>query len=212
MKQFVQSSLVALTMATMATHSIAQGNLQELSNTELSNVEGQGGADLSLTLSINHAVPALSSTVPFQYNCGDASSQEYCRFAINFANRQDANGNLYWLVFKKIQGTIQVDRIGLEGATVTVAPSSYRSSLLLTFYDTSPIKIRNFGFESLSIETDTGTAASQKGYLNKSVYGSGTGFDQGLERGFVGLNVNGNLAMSGTVKLYSCNPSATSRC
>ncbi len=190
----------------------AQGTLLELNNTELSQVQGQGGADLSLTLSINHAVPTLDTTVPFQYSCADASSQEYCRFAINFANRQDANGNLYWLVFKKIQGTIQIDRIGLEGATVTVAPSTYRSSLLLTFYDTSPIKIRNFGFESLALETDTGTAASQKGYLNKTVYGSGTGFDQGLERGFVGLNVHGNLALSGTVKLFSCNPSAASRC
>lgn len=209
MRHLISAVLATVCFATSAA-SFAQMNLHELNNDELSQVQGQGGADLSLTLSINHAVPAAATTVPFQYNCADASSQEYCRFAINFANRQDANGNLYWLVFKKIQGTIQVNRIGLDGATVTVASNTYRSALRLEFYDTSPIKIRNFGFESLAIETDTGSAASQKGYLNKSTYT--TGFDQGLERGFVGLNVHGNLAMSGTVKLYSCNPSGTTRC
>lgn len=211
MKQFFKPTMIAVMLLGLSNVCLAQ-TLHELDNTELSQVQGQGGADLSLTLSINHAVPTLDTTVPFQYSCADASSQEYCRFAINFANRQDANGNLYWLVFKKIQGTIQIDRIGLDGATVTVAPNSYRSALRLEFFETSPIKIRNFGFESLSIETDVGTAASQKGYLQKSVYGAGTGFDQGLERGFVGLNVHGNLAMAGTIKLYSCNPSAASRC
>lgn len=210
MTMFFKMSLVGLLL--MSSVSVqAKQRLVELDNAELSQVQGQGGADLSLTLSINHAIPGLGSTVPFQYNCGTASTQEFCRFAVNFANRQDANGNLFWLVFKKIQGTIQIDRIGLEGSTVTVAPNSYRSALLLTFYDTSPIKIRNFGFESLAIETDTGTGAAQKGFLVKSTY-STPGFDQGLERGFVGLNVHGNLAMSGTVKMFSCAPSASARC
>ncbi|MEI2513341.1 hypothetical protein [Acinetobacter soli] len=184
--------------------------LKALSNQELSQVQGQGGADLSLSLSLNQAVPTgsgLSNT----YACANGANQ-YCRLALAFNNRQDQNGNLYWLVFKKIQGTLAIDKFQLDGTTVTVNTNQYRSALKLTFLDEYPIQIRNLGFEALSIETDTGTADSQKGYLSTFVPSTYTGFDQGLERGFMGVNINANLALSGSVKVFSCNGSATSRC
>ncbi|WEH98645.1 hypothetical protein PYR76_06675 [Acinetobacter soli] len=75
--------------------------LKALSNQELSQVQGQGGADLSLSLSLNQAVPTgsgLSNT----YACANGANQ-YCRLALAFNDRQDQNGNLYWLVFKKFR-------------------------------------------------------------------------------------------------------------
>ena len=87
------------------------------------------------------------------------------------------------------------------------------------FDASKPVLIRNFGYQSLAIEADTVDnegAGNLPGYLAKSGGGSGAGayangkytaagFDQGREVGFTGLNVNANLALQGTVKIFSCD-------
>ena len=210
MNQKYVLGLISLCLVTSNSFADVKSNLKPLTNQELSQIEGQGGADLSLSLSLNQALPTgngLANT----YQCANGVNQ-FCRLAVAFNNRQDEKGNLYWLVFKKIQGTLAIDKFQLDGTTVTVDSNQYRSALKLTFLDAYPIQIRNFGFEALSIETDTGSSDAQKGYLNTNVPSNYTGFDQGMERGFVGVNMNGNLALSGSVKVFSCNGSATSRC
>lgn len=198
--------------ALMLSSQCASAALDALDANQLSNIRGQGGADLSWSFSLNHNLPTNTTEVPYEYSCNGASN-EFCRLAFNVSNRKDASGNLYWLVFKKIQGTIAIDKFQLDGTTVMTS-AGYKTAMKLTFLDGYPIQIRNFGFEALAIEKDSGTSDAQKGYLKQTTYSSSheSVFDRGLETGFTGLNMHGNLAMSGTMKFFSCNSTATSRC
>ena len=97
----------------------------------------------------------------------------------------------------------------------------------MSFSEKYPIRIRNFGFSALAIETDTvaneGTN-NVPGYLAMGNGGSGVdayaagkytntanAFDNGRETGFTGLTMNGNLALQGSLKIFSCT-SDMSRC
>ena len=85
---------------------------------------------------------------------------------------------------------------------------SVQASIKLGFTPTKPIEIRNLGFQSLSIETDTVAAeggGNVPGYLTPATLYGGTGFDATKEKGFLGLNVNTNLSMMGSVKIFSCS-------
>ena len=207
-----------------------QAGLVGLDNEQLGEINGQGGADLSWTLSLNHKA-TTGTMLPREYECANSV---YCRLAISPNNRKDAAGNMYWLVFKQLQGTLQLDKFQLDGVPVSVgAPSApvNRTALQLTFgigKDSAgneayfqPLKIRNFGYAALQIEKDAngGGDAATKGYLNNSIYPSvsssfTSAFDAGKETGFTGLNMHGNLALAGTLKVFGCsgNTSGASRC
>lgn len=202
--------------------SLVHADLVGLDSTELTDVTGQGGADLSWTLSLNHkyandmslqdisdkskAFSALTtSDVNYVYNC---TNDILCRLAIS-PNNHVENGNQKWLVFKKIQGTLQIDRFSMDGSTITNKDGNPQTAMQLTFYDNAPLKIRNLGFAGLSLESGA------EGYLNSETYGTEAGiFDKGLEKGFMGLNAHGNLHISGNLKIfsYNCAGTSTSRC
>ena len=70
------------------------------------------------------------------------------------------------------------------------------------------------GFKSLAVESGS------EGYLNDKKYTTYDGgklvprFDQGGDQGFMGVNMHGNLHMSGNLKIfsYNCAGTTTSRC
>lgn len=197
--------------------------LQPLDNHMLEQVEGQGGADISLQLGLNQ-----DST--YKLNCADLV---YCRLGLSLNNRNhdgtitgSATGKKLWLVFKGIQGTINLQKVALDGADLTYG-STVKPAIQLTYDPLLPIQIRNFGYQALSIETDTVAnegAGNVPGYLATSTYAYNTGtFDgnnpnypagvkingatgnYGRETGFTGLNMHGNLSLAGTVKIFSCD-------
>ena len=208
--------------------------LEQLDNQALTAVTGQGGADISLQLALNQN----SSGV---FNC-DTNALEYCRLAVSINNRyadgsykdalgmvRDSAGNVkvadngevgrkQWLVFKGIQGTINIQEIELDGTDLTYN-GIVKPAIQLSFDPLKPIQFRNVGYQSLSIETDTVAnegGGNLPGYLAKGAGGTGTGayvdgkyttagFDNGRETGFTGLNINGNLSIAGTLKIFSCD-------
>ena len=93
-------------------------------------------------------------------------------------------------MFKQFQGTLQIDKFSLEGTTILNKEGKPQTAMLLKFFDDKPLKIRNLGFASLSVES------GENGYFNTSTYNSyGTSktvptFDKGQEQGFMGLNVH----------------------
>ena len=105
-----------------------------------------------------------------------------------------------------IRGTIG----GTVGENLTPVDAVKYASAYGTF-----LKIRNLGFSSLAVESN-----AEEGYLNKSTYTTYDNnkvvpaFDQGAETGFMGVNVHGNLHMSGNLKIfsYNCSGTAGSRC
>lgn len=232
--------------ALICTSMLSQAGLEVLNQQELTETVGQGGADLNWTLSLNHiyATDLTKDTIsrldgndnPLEVfyvldptTCG--ATKQFCRLAIAPNNHVDANGNKKWLVFKGIQGTIQIDKFSIDGTTIINHRNEPQTAMNIRFYDDQPLKIRNLGFNTVSIETGTGAGALE-GYANTGVYSTYTGrtysadgtfstssqdvplFDQGAEKGFMGLNVHGNLHISGDLKIfgYNCTGGAQSRC
>lgn len=237
----------------------AYADLESLDNQDMQQVAAQGGADLSWVLSLNHGINADgSSTNTLSSNC--ITNYRECRLGMSLNNRYDdgsyrvfnnttqnfdifeANGapgtlgKKLWLVFKGMQGTINLQQVGLDGADLSYSSITgtnvTKAAIQLTYDPTKPILIRNYGYQSLSIETDTvdneGTN-NVPGFWQNNTTGSGlkkltngkydystpftvgtlnynnTSFDHGREVGFTGLNMNGNLVLGGTVKLFSCD-------
>lgn len=218
-----KSILMVLVLSTQ----ISYAGLVGLDSEEMVNVTGKGGADLSWTLSLNHQYAsdmtltnisklngqdkngrAIVNEAYYKMQSTDCPLLELCRLAIS-PNNHIENGQKKWLVFKQIQGTIQVEKFSLEGTTILNKDGNSQTAMLLKFYDDKPLKIRNLGFSSLSVESGA------VGYLNTtkySTYGSGQAvpsFDNGQEQGFMGMNMHGNLHMSGDLKIFSYNCSGT---
>lgn len=224
----------ALTLLSIAMVMPAYAGLQELDSASLAEIQGQGGADLSLVMRLNQKLSDDTAATTGTFNNGstlandstkttlqtlDCPDIRFCRLAVAFNNRADASGNTQWLVFKGVQGYINIPKIGIDGVDVAVGATT-KTVLQLSFDETKPIQIRHLGFQSLSIETDS---VARKGYLEMDSGGSGSGayslgkytavgFDQGREVGFAGLDIHGNLSVQGKFQIFSCPGSATTRC
>ena len=158
---------------------LTHANLIALENHELTQATGQGGADLSWTLSLNHEYAenlelsniskfnggTKPTEVYYRYSKNCADNNVLCRLVIAPNNHEDNNGNKKWLVFKQIQGTIQIDKFSLDGTTIINHKNDPQTAMQLKFYDDKPLKIRNLGFAALSIETGSGQGVNE-GYAN----------------------------------------------
>lgn len=214
-------------------------DLVALDNHALQAVEGQAGADIALKLSLN-----LKPDGSFDQGlCAEAA---YCHFALGVNNRYvqyqtgDSNelwtkpssesGRKLWVVFKGMQGMLNIQRLGLDGVDLTYKNNKdveiLKPSIQLSISAAAPIQVRNFGFDALSIEQDnfvssktqegSSTNPADYGYLKAPRYSSSTtdfangkssAFDQGKETGFMGLRMHGNIAMNGKVMVFGCDAS-----
>ena len=206
----------------------ASAGLEPLANSELQHIDGQAGADISLDLRLNQTSPGV-------FDSTGCASLEFCRLAVSINNRYDdgsqdtyvsgervasTSGKKLWLVFKGIQGTVNIQQMALDGADLKYGNIT-KPAIQLGFNPLKPIQIRNLGFDAISIETDAGiNEAGTPGYLALGNGGTGSNaysagrytdasnqFDFGRETGFTGLNINGNLAVAGTIKIFSCDGS-----
>ena len=215
----------------------AHAELQTLDNQQLQQVEGQAGATINWTLSLNQTSPGVFDTT----TCSDL---RFCRLGLSLNNRYDdgsyvsndgtihkkngdvttATGRKQWLVFKGLQGTIQIQNMDISGDDLKYTADNgtdekIKAALKVSFKKEYPILIRNWGFSALSIETDTVAnegAGNVSGYFNADKYGATAGpdikvttsvYDQGKETGFTGITMNGNLALQGNLKVFSCDAS-----
>lgn len=212
-------------LALLAVSQIAMADVQVMSEEELQSIDGQAGADISLEMRLNQ-------DENYNFDTALCAKFEYCRFAINLNNRNDdgsvtgsATGKKLWLVFKQVQGTIKFQEIKLDAVDLTPydgdnGSTVQKAAIQLGFDASKPILIRNFGYQSLAIESDTVAnegSGNTPGYLAKSdggvagvsEYFAGkytyAGFDNGKEVGFTGLNIHGNLALKATLKIFSCD-------
>lgn len=253
----------------LLTASSSKAELQALDNQTLQSIQGQGGADLSFKLSLNHNILSdsdLLAGITPTFNC-DPARLEYCRLAISVNKRfvqqgsADANdpvwsmaasdpsidnkGRKLWVVFKGLQGTLNIQKLGLDAVDLEYLPKTgtgtvIKPAMQFTFDSSKPIQIRNFGFNALSIEQDTGSVLSYYDTNGNLIEGTSTNpqdygflktetfievpqttgvigtsspitvttannYDTGREKGFVGLQMNGNLAIDGKVQIFACS-------
>ena len=234
--------ITALLFALCAT--VTHAELQTLDNDALQAINGQAGADLSLMLNLNQT----SNGIFDNGSGGVCENVEFCHIglAINkrfvqadttkpsgWAENSDS-GNKLWLVFKGVQGTLNIQKMGLDGADLKYLDKSnteiIKPAIQLSFSAAQPILIRNFGFNALSIEQDNFTSSTTTqgssanmydyAYFKKPTYeaiansanqqvatATPSAYDHGRETGFMGLMMNGNLAIQGKVMVFSCDGS-----
>ncbi len=217
----------------------AQAGLVALDNQALGEVQGQAGADLALKL-------ALNQTRNGEFDTNLCQDRAYCHIALSLNKRYvqqqagdtalswskpDSNsGRKLWLVFKGVQGSLNIQKLGLDGVDLRYRNKDnveiLKPSMQLSFSAAMPIQIRNFGFDALSIEQDnfqsssidagTSANAADHGYLKANTYssaaadmnsGKSSQFDKNKEVGFTGMMIHGNLALNGKVMVFSCDGS-----
>ena len=207
----------------------SHAELKPLGNQELQAVEAQSAATINWSLSLNQTSPGVFANAAGEYCNG--TDVKFCRLAMSSNNRTTLDGRKQWLVLKGIQGTIGLNNVDIDGVDLlnssdnntTGVPDQIKAALQLSIKETSPILIRNFGFNAMSIETDTeanegsgnipGYLAMGSGGTGATAYANGVytdttnKFDQGRETGFTGMMMNGNLALQGTLKVFSCDAS-----
>ena len=207
----------------------SHAELKPLENKELQAVEAQSAATINWSLSLNQTSPGVFANAAGEYCNG--TDVKFCRLAMSSNNRTTLDGKKQWLVLKGIQGTIGLNNVDIDGVDLlnssdnntTGVPDQIKAALQLSIKETSPILIRNFGFNAMSIETDTVAnegSGNIPGYLAMGSGGTGATayvdgvytnttnkFDQGRETGFTGMMMNGNLALQGTLKVFSCDAS-----
>ena len=203
----------------------SHAELKPLANQELQAVEAQSAATINWSLSLNQTSPGVFANAAGEYCNG--TDVKFCRLAMSSNNRTTLDGKKQWLVLKGIQGTIGLNNVDIDGVDLLYKDDAnadqIKAALQLSIKETSPILIRNFGFNAMSIETDTvanegsgnipGYLAMGSGGAGATAYADGVytdttnKFDQGRETGFTGMMMNGNLALQGTLKVFSCDAS-----
>ena len=139
----------------------SHAELKPLANQELQAVEAQSAATINWSLSLNQTSPGVFANATGEYCNG--TDVKFCRLAMSFNNRTTSDGKKQWLVLKGIQGTIGLNNVDIDGvdllyssdSNMTGVPDQIKAALQLSIKETSPILIRNFGFNAMSIETDT---------------------------------------------------------
>ena len=139
----------------------AHAELQTLDNQQLQQVEGQAGATINWTLSLNQTSPGVFDTT----TCSDL---RFCRLGLSLNNRYDdgsyvsndgtihkkngdvttATGRKQWLVFKGLQGTIQIQNMDISGDDLKYTADNgtdekIKAALKVSFKKEYPILIRN---------------------------------------------------------------------
>ena len=241
----MKQTILLLTSSLLSFHLAA---LEPMTDQDLQAVEGQAGADLSLKLSLNQKNTGTPENPIYTFDDGAGGICQqlaYCHLglAVNkryvqadaskpsgFAENSES-GQKLWLVFKGIQGTVDIQKLGLDGIDLIYNDSGgkerIKPAIQFSFDVTKPILIRNFGFNALAIEKDnftsqtnadgsitensTGKSESDYGYLKATTYTTAnapnSAYDYGRETGFVGMQMNGNLALNGKMMMFSCDAS-----
>lgn len=222
--------VLALSISTF-THA----ELLELDNEDLQQVEGQAGADISLALSLNHTSNYALDTNLCGAGGGTATANTIrnCRVGVAFNNRYNSSNFKQWLVFKGIQGTVNIQKMGLDGADLIYNNDSgsqiVKPAIQLSFSKNYPILVRNLGFDTMALETDSAvetSASNVPGYWALKSGGTTTstysnafsngryttpGYDYNREVGFTGVMMNGNLSLNSKLMIFSCD-SGHARC
>ncbi len=183
MKKIILAVLISASIGS------AYAELQTITNEEMAVETGQAGVAISLDMRLNADAAGNSLCGTVALPIGE------CRIAIGINNRGRPNIDQEWLVFKGVFGRVYVPYLSLDADTVTYTSDVDGSSQTIAagkFGFGGPankIQINHLTISNIAMHYDTGAV---RGY---NVVG---------EDGFLGLEINGNVEMSGTLKIFPC--------
>jgi hypothetical protein len=170
----------------------AAAQLAPVSNDDLDEVSGQAGIAIALDMRLN--ADANGNKLAF---CNTSPTE--CRLATSLNNRGTAGVNQEWLVWKGFYGRIFVPYLTLDASSVTYTNdgggTTTVSAARFGFGGTAnKILVQNLTISNMAVERDNLlTAAGTRGYAATS------------EDGFLGLRINGSIAIEGSLKMFACN-------
>ena len=198
--------------------------LESLTDDQLSSSTGQAGAEIDLTLKIN--VDDSNN-----YNC--EANTTFCRIAFSPNNRSEwivlkgFRGSIS-LQGVRLDGAIDISGLGRNGIKLTFDPSKPIEIRNLGF-DALSIE-QDFtagtytptqGANGYTEELNSGEGYLAPGYYgdfssspdpngvsgyNNAAFYNVQAFDQGRERGFIGVTMNGNLSVDGSLTIFNFQP------
>ena len=207
----------------------ASSEMIPLSSDELSAVQAAGtGVSISLDVAINGSFNS-SGFIP-NSACADTpgSGSEFCRFGF-----QGGNSVFSWLLLKQLGGYFSVPKLLLYGTTVNPAATGLQSALVIEMKLPSPtdrssqIRVRDLYFNMAvaatpcdtyrvgGISACSGRGTSQAALDDQNAYFDTSVFqikrtiehysviDAGKETGFLGVRMNGNLNVGGSIIVFS---------
>ncbi len=203
--KYVSSLCTALLLSIV--QSSASAALQPMDNEQLSDTNGgTTGLQLALTMNINQDGAGGLSTA-----CKNAL--QFCRVGIKINNQTD------WILLKGFNGSINIPSITLYGATVTPTAGNPQSAIALKMSMNDTITITNLGYnlalgKAAGAISIPGATADQNIYLAAPVFytsaTSGSQYDLAggpgggpRETGILGININGQLKVGGTLFMFS---------
>lgn len=169
----------------------AHAELAPVSNEAMDDISGQAGIAIALDMRLN--ADATGTTL-----CGGAVAQIECRLAVSLNNRGTA-GNQEWLVWKGFYGRIFIPYLTLDASTATYTNDGGGTTTVPAARfgfggSGNKIQIQNLTISNMAVERDNLlTATGTRGYLATS------------EDGFLGLQINGNVTINGSLKMFACN-------
>ena len=203
----------------------AHAALSTLTNEELASVEGQStGVQLGLELRINQVNAGAGTAGALIPACAGANVV-FCRLGIQL------NSQPNWLLFKGLNGYINIPNVVLYGADLSQLPvaqggdpTKLQSAIAINvaFPDAThntAIQFRNVGY-TLGVAVNSnqtfGTLSAldnQKAYLSLTSAGvlgpppvypaTAAAYDVGKETGVMGITMNGNLNVGGTLYVFA---------
>ena len=170
--------------------------LLPISNDEMDIETGQAGVALSLEMRLNSDAKGNSL-------CGTAALPLVeCRMAIGLNNRGRPGTDQEWLVLKGIFGRIYIPYLTLDADEVTYISDVDGSSQTISAAKlgfggvANKVEINHLTISNMAMAYDSPT---ERGY-NQMMYDL-----SGKETGFLGIEINGNVEMSGTLKIFPCS-------
>ena len=151
-------------------------------------VIGAGDDDMRLNADASGNKLAFCNTTPTE-----------CRLATSLNNRGIAGTNQEWLVWKGFYGRIFIPYLTLDASSATYTNDGGGTTTVQAarfgFGGTAnKILVQNLTISNMAVERDNLlTAVGTRGYAATN------------EDGFLGLRINGSIAIEGSLKMFACN-------
>lgn len=190
MKKSQINTLKAAVLATLLLPMASFAELKSMADEELAATQAQAGVNIGIDMKINvdkntgnHSCPANSSD---------------CQFGIKLDNMN----NPAWLTLTGVSGGVNIRKINVQSSTVGTGVNE-KEAIRIGFDPSQKITFTDFGFNSLRVAKDTATI---EGYRTVLPYGgnASNALDAGRQAGLLGVRINGDVAVSGAIKMFNC--------
>lgn len=190
MKKSQINTLKTAVLAALLLPVASFAELKSMADEELAATQAQAGVNIGIDMKINVNKDTGVRT------CGNAASSSDCQFGIKLDNMN----NPAWLTLTGVSGGVNIRKINVQSSTVGTGVNE-KEAIRIGFDPSQKITFTDFGYSSLRVAKDT---AAAEGYRTVGAVGTAGTLDAGRQLGLLGMRINGDVAVSGAIKMFNC--------